>query len=72
MVTVNINVTYKEFFILYFAASMRSKIVKRLRCRQYDPAIIEKTIRLVLGHFTTLYRSFLKRCTLTNKAVGTI
>ena len=52
--------------------SSGSKIVKRLRRRQYDPAIIEKTIGLVLGPFTALYRSFLKRCTLTNKAVGTI
>ena len=43
-----------------------------LRRRQYDPEIIEKTIGLVLGPFTALYRSFLKRCTLTNKAVGTI
>ena len=34
--------------------------------------IIERTIGLVLGPFTALYRSFLKRCTLTNKAVGTI
>ena len=46
--------------------------MKRLRRRQYDPAIIERTIGLVLGPFTALYRSFLKRCTLTNKAVGTI
>ena len=49
-----------------------SKIVKRLRRRQYDPVIIERTIGLVLGPFAALYRSFLKRCTLTNKAVGTI
>ena len=49
-----------------------SKIVKRPRRRQYDPMIIERTIGLVLGPFTALYRSFLKRCTLTNKAVGTI
>ena len=47
-------------------------IVKRLRRRQYDTVIIETTIGLVLGPFTALYRSFLKRCTLTNKAVGTI
>ena len=47
-------------------------LLKRLRRRQYDPAIIERTIGLVLGPFTALYRSFLKRCTLTNKAVGTI
>ena len=48
------------------------QIVKRLLRRQYDPAIIERTICLVLYPFTALYRSFLKRCTLTNKAVGTI
>ena len=52
--------------------SSDSKIVKRLRCRQYDPVIIERTIGLLLGPFTALYRSFLKRCTLTNKAVGTL
>ena len=52
--------------------SSGSKIVKRLRRRQYDPVIIERTICLVLGPFTALYRSFLKRCTLTNKAVRTI
>ena len=50
-----------------------SKIVKReSRRRQYDPEIIERTIGLVLGPFTALYRSFLKHCALTNKAVGTI
>ena len=49
-----------------------SKIVKRLRRRQYDQAIIERTIGLVLCPFIALCRSFLKRCTLTNKAVGTI
>ena len=49
-----------------------SKIAKRLRRRQYDPLIIERTIGLVLGPSTTLYRPFLERCTLTNKAVGTI
>ena len=47
-------------------------VIPRLRRRQYDPEIIERTICLVLGPFTALYRSFLKRCTLTNKAVGTI
>ena len=52
--------------------SSGSKIVKRLRCRQYDPVIIERAIGIVLGSFTALYRSFLKRCILTNKAVGTI
>ena len=49
-----------------------SKIVKRLRRRQYDPVIIERTIGLVLGLSTALYEPFLKHCTLTNKAVGTI
>ena len=49
-----------------------SKIVKRLRRRQYDPLIIETTIGLVLGPFTALCRLFLKHCTLSNKAVGTI
>ena len=52
--------------------SSGSKIVKRLRRRWYDPAIIEKTLGLVLGPFTALCRSFLKHCTLTNKAVGTL
>ena len=46
--------------------SSGSKIVKRIRRRQYDPEIIKRTIYLVLGPFTALYRSFLKRCTLTN------
>ena len=49
-----------------------SKILKRLRRRRYDLMIIERTIGLVLGPFIALYRSFLKRCTLTNKAVGTM
>ena len=52
--------------------SSGSKIVKRLRRRQYDPLIIERTKGLVLGPCTALYRLFLKHCTLTNKAVGTI
>ena len=52
--------------------SSGSKIVKRLRRRQYDPLIIERTIGIVLGPSTTLYRPFLKHCALTNKAVGTI
>ena len=45
---------------------------KRFRRRQYDPLIIERTIGLVLGPFTTLYRPSLKQCTLTNKEFGTI
>ena len=36
--------------------SSGSKIVKRLRRRQYDPVIVERTIGLVLGPFTALYR----------------
>ena len=40
--------------------------------RQYDPLIIERTIGLVFGPCTALYRPFLKHCTLTNKAVWTI
>ena len=39
---------------------------------KYDQLIIERTIGLLLGPFTTLHRSFLKHCTLTNKAFGTI
>ena len=53
--------------------SSGSKIVKRLRRRQYhDPLIIDTTIGLVLGPCTALCRLFLKNCTMTNKAVGTI
>ena len=52
--------------------SSGSQIVKRLRRRQYDPLIIERTIGFVLGPSTALYRHFLKHCTLTKKAVGTI
>ena len=52
--------------------SSGSKNVKRLRRRQYDPLIIERTIGLVISPLTVLYGSFLKRCTLTNKADGTI
>ena len=36
------------------------------------PVIIERTIGLVLGPSTVLYEPFLKHCTLTNEAVGTI
>ena len=56
---------------LHFISS-GSKIVKRLRRRQYDPVVIERNISLVLGLSTALYRPFLKHCTLTNKAMGTI
>ena len=51
--------------------SSGSKIVKRLRRRQYDPVIIERTIGLELGPSTALYSPFLNRYTLTYKAVGT-
>ena len=52
--------------------SSGSKIVKRLWRRKYDPAIIERNIGHVLGPSTASYRSFLKHCTLTKRAVGTI
>ena len=52
--------------------SSRSQIVKRLRRRKYDLEIIERTIGIVFGTSTALFRSFLKNCTLINKAVGTI
>ena len=52
--------------------SSGSKIVKRLRCRKYDPMTMERTIGFVLGPFTALYKSFPKHCTLTYKAVWTI
>ena len=45
------------------------EIVKRLRCQKYDQVIIERIIGLVLSSSTALYRSFLKYCTLTYKAV---
>ena len=45
--------------------SLRSKLVKRLRRRQYDPLIIESTTGPVLGPIQlALSRSFLKYCTL--------
>ena len=47
--------------------SSGSEIVKRLWCCPYDPAITERTIGVVLGPFTALYRSFLKRCSLTRR-----
>ena len=49
--------------------SSGSKMIKRLRRRKYGPLINERTIGLVLGPSTSLYRSFPKHCTLTNKAV---
>ena len=61
------GVKYEANFV-----SSGSKIVKRLRRRKYDTEIIERTIGLVFGPSTALFRSFLKHCTLTYKAVGTI
>ena len=49
-----------------------SKIVKRLRRRKYDSLIIERTIGLVIGPSTALYKSLLEHCALTNKAIWTI
>ena len=40
--------------------SSGSKIVKRLRQRQYDPLIIERTIGLVLGPLYSLEQTFSK------------
>ena len=45
---------------------------KRIWRQEYDPLIIEGTLCVVLGPSTAMYRPFLKHCTLTNKAVGTI
>ena len=50
--------------------SSGSKIVKRLRRREYDQLIIERTIGLVLGPCTALYRLFLKHCTLLTRRLG--
>ena len=68
------DLVYKLRRVRYEAnfVSSGSKLVKRLRRRKYDPLIIEITIGFVLGPFTVLYISFLKHCTLANKAVGTI
>ena len=49
-----------------------SQMTQRLRRRQYDPVIIERTIGLVLGPSTALFEPFLKHYTLNNKAMGTI
>ena len=55
--------TISKFDVFYIKKlkMMYLKTVKRLRRRQFDPVIIERTIGLVLGPFTALYRSFLKR-----------
>ena len=46
---------------------MRSERLVGLENSPCDPVIVEKTLGLVLGPSTA---SFLKQCTLTNKAVG--
>ena len=74
---IKIRKTFGKFFrlcskIVKHKTPKYSKIVKRLRRRMYDPVIIKRTICLVLDPSTALYRSFLKHCNLTNKAVGTI
>ena len=46
--------------------SSGSKMVKHLRRRQYDPS------RGLRSWAWPFYRSFIKRCTLANKAVGTL
>ena len=44
-----------------------------LRRRKYDPVIIEKTVRHVLGLSTAIvYKSLLEHCTLTNNAMRNI
>ena len=48
--------------------SMGSTIIRENN--GFDPVIIERTISVVLYPSTTIYRPFLKHCTLTNKAVG--
>ena len=55
-----------EFHLVGF----KNKIIKCLRRWQYDPLIIERTLGLVLGPSTDLYRPFLKHCTRIYKAVG--
>ena len=53
-------------------SSSGSKIVKRLQRRENDKVIIERTIGLVLGHSTTLYKMFVKNRILTKKAIWAI
>ena len=57
---------------LVFYSDLVYKLRRVKAASKYDPAIIERTVGLVLGPFTSLYRSFLKRCTMTNKAYATI
>ena len=69
------HILYKRglvLLLLMYISISDSKIVKRLRRQKYDPVIIESTIGLVLGPSTALYISFLKHCTPSNEAMGTI
>ena len=61
-------------YILLPDRDMAEILLKRRKSsiQPANPVIIEKTQGLVLGHSTALYTSFLKHCTPTNKAVGTI
>ena len=52
--------------------SSASKIVKRLRRWKHDPVIMERIICLVFDPSTTLYGSFVKHSTLTNKEIGVL
>ena len=49
-----------------------SKLFNRLRLRQYYPLIIDRTISRMLDPYTDVHIDFLKHCTITNKAMGTI
>ena len=50
--------------------SLGSKIVIRFRCRKYEQVIIERTIVLLLGPSSALYRSFLEHCSLAKRRWG--
>ena len=66
------NCLHRVIDITSFEKHLESSLDRTPNFRQYDPLIIETTIGLVLGPCTALCRLFLKHCTLTNKAVGTI
>ena len=65
------NEVLKTYTELAASRKDRSLYMNRhLQRRQYDPLIIKRTIGLVFGPSTALYRPFLKHCTVTNKALG--
>ena len=70
-VTINLNSICRQE-MLSNVRRLDHIFVIRICRRQYGPVIIEKTIGLVFGPSTALSRSYLKHCTLTNKAAGTI